>query len=63
MPDFRINTSYIKSIKTSYETKLESNKHVRGMDEYRAAERETRGEAGIGPRSVAPKGKPVKKSR
>ena len=63
MPDFGINTSYIKSIKASYETKLESNKHVRGMDEYQAAERETGGEAGMGPRAAAPKRQPVKKSR
>ena len=63
MLDFGINTSCIKSIKVSYETKLESNKRMRGMDEYQAAERETGGEARIGPRSVAPKGQPVKKSR
>jgi len=63
MPDFGINTSCIKSIKTSYETKLESNKCVRGMNEYRAAERETRGETGIEPRTVALKGQPAKKSR
>ena len=36
---------------------------MRYQDEYQAAERETGGEAGIGPRSVAPKGQPVKKSR
>jgi len=32
MSDFGINTSCIKSIKASYETKLESNKRVRGME-------------------------------
>jgi len=63
MPGFGINTSCIKSIKASYETKLESNKRMRGMDEYQAAEREIGGEARIGLRSVAPKGQPVKKSR
>ena len=63
MPDFGINTTCIKSIKASYEIKLESNKRVRGMDEYRAAERKTGGEAGMDPRTVAPKGQPVKKSR
>ena len=56
MPDFGINTSCIKSIKASYETKLEFNKRVRGMDVYRAAERETGGEARMEPRIVAPKG-------
>ena len=59
MRDFGVNTSCIKSIKASYETKLESNKYVRGMYEYRAAERET----GMEPRTVAPKGQPAKKSR
>ena len=34
MPGFRINASCIKSIKASYKDKLESNKHMRGMDEY-----------------------------
>jgi len=63
MPDFEINTSCIKSIKASYETKLESNKRVQGMDEYRAAERETGGEARMEPRTVAPKGLPAIKSR
>ena len=63
MPDFRINTSYIKSIKASYETKLESNKRVRGMDEYWAAERETGGKAGMKPRTVATKEQPAKKRR
>ena len=62
MPGFRINTSCIKSIKESYETKLESNKRVQGMDEYRAAERETGGEARMEPRTVAPKGRPAGKS-
>jgi len=47
MPGFGINTSCIKSIKASYETKLESNKRMRGMDKYQAAERETGGEVGI----------------
>ena len=32
------------------------------MDEYRAAERETGGEARMEPRTVAPKGQPTKKS-
>jgi len=41
MPEFRINTSCIKSIKASYKDKLESHKRARGMDEYQAAERET----------------------
>ena len=63
MPGFEINTSCIKSIKASYETKLESNKRMRGMDEYQAAERETGGEAGMEPRTVASKGQPAKKSR
>ena len=39
MPSFGINTSCIKSINASYETKLESNRRMRGMDEYQAAER------------------------
>jgi len=56
MPVFGINTSYIKSIKASYETKLESNRRMRGMDGYRAAERETGGEAGMGASAAAPKG-------
>ena len=63
MPGFEINTSCIKSIKASYKDKLESNKRMRGMDEYQVAETETGGEARIGPRSVAPKGQPIKKSR
>jgi len=62
MSGFGINTSCIKSIKASYETKLESNKRMRGMDEYQVAERETGGEAGMGPWAVAPKGQPAKKS-
>jgi len=63
MPGFRINTSCITSIKASYKDKLESNKRVHGMDEYQAAERETGGEAGTGPRAAAPKGQPAKKSQ
>ena len=63
MPGFRINTSCIKSIKASYETKLESNRRMRGMDEYQAAERETGAEAGMGARAATPKGQPAKKSR
>ena len=63
MLDFRINTSCIKSIRASYEIKLESNKRVRGMDEYRAAERETGGEARMEPRTIALKGQPATKSR
>ena len=63
MPSFGINTSCIKSIKESYETKLESNKRMRGMDEYQAAERETGGEVGMGPGATSPKGQPAKKSR
>ena len=58
-----INTSCIKSIKVSYKDKLESNKCMRGMDEYQAAERETGGEARMGPRAAAPKGQPAKKNR
>ena len=63
MPDFKINTSCIESIKASYEAKLESNKRVRGVDEYHVTERETGGEAGMEPRTVAPKGQPARKSR
>jgi len=63
MPDFRINTSCIKSIKASYKDMLESNKRMRGMNKYQAAERETGGEAGMGSRAAAPKGQPTKKSR
>ena len=50
MPGFGINTSCIKSIKASYKAKLDSNKRVRGMSEYQAAEREIGGEAGVEPR-------------
>ena len=46
MPGFSINVSCIKSIKASYKDKLESNKRARGMEEYQAAEKEARGEAG-----------------
>ena len=63
MPGFRINTSCIKSVKASYETKLESNRRVRGMDEYWAAKRETGEETGMEPRTIALKGQPTKKSR
>ena len=63
MPGFSINTSCIKSIKASYKDKLESNKRARGMDEYQAAEKETGGETGTGPRAVAPKEQPIKKSQ
>ena len=63
MPGFGINTSCIKSIKASYKDKLESNKRVRGMDEYQTAERETGGEVGMGSKAAAPKGQPAKKSR
>jgi len=61
MPDFGINTSCIKSIKASYKDRLESNKRMRGMDGYQAAERETGGEAGMEPRTVAPKGHLLKR--
>ena len=61
MSGFEINTSCIKSIKASYKDKLESNKRVRGMDEYQVAERETGGEAGMGSKAAAPKGQPAKK--
>ena len=63
MPDFGINTSCIKSIKASYKDKLESNKRMRGMDEYQAAKKKTGGETGTGPRAAAPKGQPAKRSR
>ena len=36
---------------------------MRGMDEYQAAEKETGGEAGMGPKAAGPKGQPIKKSR
>ena len=36
---------------------------MRGMDKYQAAEKETGGEAGMGPRAAAPKGQPAKKSQ
>ena len=49
MPIFGINTSCIKSIKASYKAKLDSNKRVRGMTEYQAAERETGGRYGWNP--------------
>ena len=45
MPNFGINTSCIKSIKASYKTKLDSNKRVRGMTEYQAAEKEEGGKS------------------
>jgi len=63
MPDFRINTSCIKSIKAFYKAMLESNKRVQGMNEYQEAKRKTGGEAGMEPRTVAPKGQPAKKSQ
>ena len=62
MPSFGINTSCIKGIKASYKAKLESNKRVRGLTEYQEAKRETKGEAGMESRIVAPKGQPAKKS-
>ena len=63
MPGFSINISCIKSIKASYKDKLESNKRAQGMNEYQAAEKETGGEIGTGPRAAAPKEQPIKKSR
>jgi len=63
MPDFGTKTSCIKGIKASHKAKLEPNKRVRGMNEYQEVERETGGEAGMEPRTVAPKGQPAKKSR
>ena len=63
MPDFEINSSCIKSIKASYKAKLESNKRVRGLNEYQEVERGTGGEVGMEPMIVAPKGQPTRKSR
>jgi len=63
MPGFLINISCIKSIKASYKDKLASNKRVRGMKEYQAAEKEAGGETVAGPRAAAPKEHPAKKSR
>jgi len=61
MSGFRINTPCIKSIKASYKDKMESNKHMRDMDEYQAAEKETGGKTGTGLRVAAPKEQPLKK--
>ena len=46
MPGFRINTSCIKSIKASYKDKLESNKCMRGMDEFRQPRGKQEGKQG-----------------
>ena len=42
MPGYSIERLCIKSINASYEEKLASNKRSRGLDEYRAAQKEAR---------------------
>jgi len=47
VPGFRINTLCIRSIKSTYKTKLGSKGcRMRGMSEYQEAEKEEGGESG-----------------
>jgi len=45
MPNFRMNTFCIKSIKASYKVKLGSKSRMRGLSKYQEAEREVEREA------------------
>ena len=55
--------SCIKSINASYEEKVASNKRSRGLDEYRAAQREARGETQGKPRAATPREQSARRHR